>query len=66
MREDGNMQEMLTCKDVQEQLGVSRNTAYKLIRLSGFPKIKIGHSYRIPRDKFEAYILEHNKSEIIL
>lgn len=60
------MQEMLTTKDIQEQLGISRNTAYKLIRLQGFPKIKIGHSYRIPKDKFEAYILQHSRSVIFL
>lgn len=60
------MQEMLTCKDVQELLGISKNTAYKLIRLPGFPKIKIGHNYRIPKDKFESYIMEHNKAKIIL
>lgn len=57
---------MLTTKDIQEKLGISRNTAYKLIRLQGFPKIKIGHSYRIPRDKFEAFISEHNRSTIFL
>lgn len=60
------MQELLTSKDIQEQLGISRNTAYKLIRLQGFPKIKIGHSYRIPRDKFETFIMEHNRSTIFL
>ena len=60
------MQEMLTSRDIQKQLGVSRNTAYKLIRLPGFPKIKIGNSYRIPKDKFEVYIMEHCKSQIIL
>lgn len=60
------MQIMLTCKDIQEQLGISRNTAYKLIRLPGFPKIKVGHSYRIPKDKFEAYIMEHNRAQIYL
>ena len=60
------MQQMLTVKDIQEMLGISRNTAYKLIRLPGCPKIKIGNSYRIPKDKFEVYIMEHNKSEIIL
>lgn len=58
------MKQFLTCKDIQEILGISRNTAYKLIRLPGFPKIKIGHSYRIPRDKFEAYLKEYNMSEI--
>lgn len=60
------MEKMLTPKDVQDRLGLSKNTTYKLINLPGFPKIQIGHQFRIPEDKFEKYIMEHNKSKITL
>lgn len=60
------MERMLTPKEVGEKLGISRNTTYKLIALEGFPKIKIGHRYFIPESKFEGFIMQHNRSCIVL
>lgn len=60
------MDKMLTPKEVGQMLGISRNTTYKLIALDGFPKIKLGHRYLIPKSKFENYIMCHYKSQIVL
>ena len=35
------MKPMLTPKDIMEIFGVSKNTAYKMVRQKGFPSIKV-------------------------
>ena len=44
-----------TPKEIMEILGVSKNTAYKLLKEEGFPCFKIGGAYRIPRKKFDQW-----------
>ena len=39
------MKPMLTPKDIMEIFGVSKNTAYKMVRQKGFPSIKVGNRY---------------------
>ena len=43
---------VLTVKEVQHILRIGQVNAYQLIRTPGFPVIKIGRAYRIPRDSF--------------
>lgn len=38
---------MLTVKDIAEHLNVGHNKAYAIVRLRGFPKVKIGRSYML-------------------
>ena len=57
---------MLTPKDIQEHLCLSKNIVYQLIQMDSFPKIKIGNSYRIPKDKYEKWIEQNIRREIIL
>ena len=57
---------ILTPKDIQEDLQLSRNTVYKLIRMSSFPKIKIGNSYRIPENQYKEWIGLNLYREIII
>lgn len=45
-----------TIKDIQDYLGIGKNTAYKLLKLPNFPVIKIGKKYIIPKDSFEEWI----------
>lgn len=49
-------QETLTVKDIQRILNIGVNNAYALVRSNVFPVIKVGHSYRIPRDDFYAWM----------
>lgn len=60
------MEKMLTVKDIQEHLHIGHNKAYALIRLKGFPKVKLGGTYVIPESKYEKWIEDHIKSQIIL
>lgn len=56
----------MSVKDVQNELGLSKNSTYKLVNLTGFPKVKIGKKILIPRDEFEKFIKQHIGSQIIL
>lgn len=60
------MEKMLTVKDIQANLNISYNKAYKLIKLKGCPKIKLGGTYMIPEQEFEKWIHAHLYSEIEL
>lgn len=56
----------MSVKDIQVELGLSKNSAYKLVNLTGFPKVKIGKKILVPRDEFEKFIKQHVGSQIIL
>ena len=47
---------MLSVPEVAAVLGISRASAYELVRSSGFPALKIGSRIVIPKDKFLAWI----------
>ena len=55
------METMLTIKQLQEYLQISRTKAYQLIATTGFPKIKIGKEYRIPQTKLELWLKAHEE-----
>ena len=46
----------LTVPEVGEVLGISRASAYELVRSKGFPSMKIGTRILVPKDKFLAWI----------
>ncbi len=48
----------LTSPEVGEVLGISRASAYELVRSEGFPRMIIGKRILVPRDKFLAWIDE--------
>lgn len=53
---------MLRVEDVQNVLGVSRATAFNLVKTRGFPSIRCGRRIIIPRDKFLAWIDNQTKT----
>lgn len=56
----------LTSKDLEKILHGSKNYVYNVIRLNGFPKIKIGKKYLIPKDKFIKWVNDNMDTEIEL
>ena len=44
--------EMLTVKDINKYFHISINAAYNIIHSKGFPAIRIGNSFRVPRSVF--------------
>ena len=53
----------LTAPEVGEGLGISRASAYELVRSKGFPHMKIGTRILVPRDKFIAWIDEQTEGD---
>lgn len=50
------MKSTYTVKDLQSLLNISKNTAYKLVVSGAFPVLKIGRTYRIPREGFHKWM----------
>ena len=48
----------LTAPEVGEVLGISRASAYELVRSKGFPSIRIGTRILVPKDKLITWINE--------
>ena len=60
------MEKMLTVNDIQEHLHICKNTAYKLLKIKSFPKIKIGKAYVIPEEQYLKWIKDNVGKTIIL
>lgn len=50
----------------RQHLKIGRNKTYQLIQLSSFPKIKIGNTYRIPKEKYLKWISDNIRKTIFL
>lgn len=61
-----DLEEMLTPTDIMNHLKLGRNKTYELIRLSNFPKIKIGNTYRIPKDKYIKWVSDNIRKTIYI
>ena len=44
--------ETLTVRDIKQILNISINAAYNLIHCKSFPAIRIGNSFRVPKEPF--------------
>jgi len=42
----------MTCRDLQEALGVDQRAAYALMHQEGAPQIRMGRSLYVNRDRF--------------
>lgn len=47
---------VINVKDLANMLSVSHNTAYALIRSGKIRSIRIGRTYRIPKDAVDEYL----------
>lgn len=50
------LQETLTVKEIKAILKIGTNSAYNLIHSKVFPSVRVGHSYRIPKDTFYEWL----------
>ena len=48
--------ETITIQEMRSILKIGTNSAYNLIHSKEFPVIRIGHSYRIPKEPFYAWL----------
>ena len=51
--------EFYTVSDIQNILRIKKDSAYTLIKTNGFPVLKIGKSFRIPKKDFEKWVDIH-------
>jgi len=58
------MKKVLSVKEMQKELGIGRNVAYELVRIPGFPVIRVGKKYLIPRDGLYRWLEENQGKEI--
>lgn len=52
----------LTVLDVCDTLAIGRNKGYELVNSGKLPALKLGSTYRIPRESFIRFIKEELKS----
>lgn len=57
---------MLNVKELQEALGVGRETAYSLMRSSAFPSIRIGGRYMVEKDALMRWLKRYEGREFVL
>ena len=49
-------EKLLSVKDVQEILGISRDTAYRMVRDGEIESYRVGKLYKIKQDSLDNYI----------
>jgi len=47
---------MLSVREIAKVLGISKTSAYELVRIKGFPVLKIGSRLVVPKEKFISWI----------
>ena len=52
---------MLSVPDLTEVLGISRASAYELVKSEGFPTLHIGNRILIPKEELIAWIKENTR-----
>ena len=57
---------LLTYKDLQERLGVSRDCAYRLFHAKAFPSIKLGGRYYIDEQKLQEFLDKYANREFVM
>lgn len=48
--------ETLTVKEIKQILNINLNAAYNLVHSKAFPVIRIGNSFRIPKESFYEWL----------
>ena len=49
-----------TVKEIQTMLRISKSMAYALVKSGAFPVIKLGDTYRIPKEGFDRWVQNSN------
>jgi len=57
-RASGQLTAFFQVDDVRKMLGISRASAYELVKQKGFPCIKVGNRLIIPADLFDEWVVK--------
>ena len=55
-----------TMSELQTILKIGKNTAYKLVKLKGFPSIQIGKKILISKNELNEWLKNNKNSKIVL
>ena len=56
----------LSTKDVQKKLGIGREKAYALMKISSFPSIRLGKTYFVTVDALENWLKQNEGHSVNL
>ena len=54
---------MLNIAELQEHLGIGKETAYRLVKRKDFPSVKLGREYRVLADSLKEWILKQQRNK---
>lgn len=55
---------MLSVREIAKVLGISKTSAYELVRRKGFPVLKIGSRLVVPKEKFREWVAKNTGGSI--
>ena len=55
---------MLSVQEIAKVLGISKTSAYDLVRSKGFPVLKIGSRFVVSKDKFREWVEQNTGGSI--
>ncbi len=55
---------MLSVREIAKVLGISKASAYELVRTKGFPVLKIGSRLVVPKEKFREWVEQNTGGSI--
>lgn len=55
---------MLSVREIAKVLGISKTSAYDLVRSKGFPVLKIGSRLVVPKEKFREWVEQNTGGSI--
>ncbi len=56
--------ELLSLKEVSQELGMSKGWVYQRIRSGEIPHVKLGHNIKVRREDLEAYLQAQRRESI--
>ena len=55
---------MLSVQEIAKVLGISKTSAYELVRSKGFPVLKIGSRLVVPKEKFREWVEQNTGGSV--
>lgn len=57
---------LLTPKEIQKKLGLSRDRTYQLFHVKGFPRIKFGGRYYVEENQLQNFLKQYAGRDLVL
>ena len=57
---------LLTPKEIQEKLKLSRDMTYRLFHVKGFPRIRLGNRYYVEEEQLQSFLKQYAGKDVVL